>query len=166
MLLTMAYGRGVVLGVAGVVLLTALVSGPLVPGVTLTAETDQTAYGVGNATVTDVELPRTATIERASYGAENYHLTVPPATVRFANIAGQPTLSYRLTVEVLDYVRTTTTFLDESNVPSYRLSMRSDTFSLDEISKTEYDARVSVVKRDSAGEAIVGARNITIRVEE
>ncbi len=162
--LTMDYGRGVVFGTVGVILVTALVSGPLVPGVALTSEPAQQAYGQGTATVADITLPESATFERASFGAENYHLTVPATTVRFSTLEGSPTLSYRLTIAGLDYTRTTTHFLGPSTGDRYRLTMRSDTFSLNAISQSSYEGRLSVVKRDSSGETVVASRNVTIEV--
>ncbi|MFC7027685.1 hypothetical protein ACFQJ5_09000 [Halomicroarcula sp. GCM10025324] len=102
--------------------------------------------------------------ERASFGAENYHLTVPPTTLRLTRLDGRPTLSYRLTIEALDYTRTTTHFLGPSTGERYRLTMRSDTFSLEAINQSSYDGQLSVVKRDSAGESVAAARNVTIEV--
>lgn len=160
----MDYGRGVVFGTIGVILVTTLVSGPLVPGVSLTSEPERQSFGQGNATVAEVTLPATATFERANFGAENYHLTVPPTTVRFETLDGSPTLTYRLTIVALDYTRTTTHFLGPSTGERYRLTMRSDTFSLEAINQSSYDGQLSVVKRDSAGESVAAARNVTIEV--
>ncbi|MFC7021341.1 MULTISPECIES: hypothetical protein [Haloarcula] len=160
----MDYARGVVFGAVGVILVTTLVSGPLVPGVALTSEPAQQALGQGTATVADATLPETATFERASFGAENYHLTVPATTVRFSTLEGSPTLSYRLTIAGLDYTRTTTHFLGPSTGDRYRLTMRSDTFSLEAINQSSYEGRLSVVKRDSSGETVVASRTVTIGV--
>lgn len=162
----MAYGREVVAGVAVVIVLTAFLSGPLVPGIDLTNEPRSITYGEGNATITTVSLPERATIERASYGAKNYHLTLPPASVELAAIRGGPTLTYRLEIPALNYTRTTTHFIDDRVGSRYELTMQADTFSITEITAPRYEGTVSVVKRDSSGETVVEAQSITIEVRE
>ena len=161
----MAYARGVVASVVGVILLTALLSGPLVPGVDLTNEPPEISEQ-GTATVTTVALPERATIERASFGAKNYHLTLPPATVEVSAIEGSATLSYRLEIPALNYTRTTTHFLSERIGARYELTMQSDTLSLERVTADRYDGTVSVVKRDASGESMLDRRQIAIEVRE
>lgn len=156
--------RGLVLGVVGVIVVTTVVSGPLVPGISLTEPAEATAYGEGNATISDVTFPERATFERASFGAQNYHLTVPPTTLQFSSLSGSPILSYRLEIESLNYTRTTTHFLGPSTGDAYRLTMQSDTFAVDRITASSYEGRLSVVKRDSSGDAVVAEGTVTVEV--
>lgn len=157
--------RAVVWGVATLVVATVLVSGPLVPGVSVATEPEPVDYGEGNATVAEVTLPATATVEDADYGAANYQLTVPAATVRFATLTGHPTLSYSLAIPTLNYSRTTTHFLDSSHT-RFEATLQSDTLDSDRVSRDRYRARLSVVLRDSGGGRMVAQRNVTVEVAE
>ncbi|WP_424003686.1 hypothetical protein ACOZ4I_05125 [Haloarcula salina] len=160
----MDVARGVVAVVTLVVVGVTLLSGPLVPGVTLASEPEPLTLETGTVTVTDARLPANATIERGAYGAANYYLDVPPATVRLSSVDGNPTLVYRFTIDELGYTRTTNHFLDPETAETYELTLASDTFRADEIEQERYDGTVSVRKRDGEGHADVATRNVTVRV--
>jgi hypothetical protein len=157
--------RGVVAAVATIVVVTALFSGPLGPGISLTA-TSSVTYGEGTVTVSSTSLPERATFEGGSYGSERYHLTVPATSIEFASLEGGPILAYRIEIDALNYSRSTTHFLDESITSPYELTMQSDDFDADQIQQNAYDGTISVVVRDSAGERTVAERAITIEVVE
>ncbi|GGN86720.1 hypothetical protein [Haloarcula pellucida] len=159
----MDYARAVVLGVASVVVVTALVSGPLVPGVSLTQERD-VAYGTGNVTVAEVQFPDRVTIERASFGQDGYYLTVPPATVRFSTLSGSPTMVYRLAIDELGYTRSTVHFLSESVGERYEATIQSDSFDENELTNETYHGTVGVVVEDSRSRRVVAERAVTVEV--
>lgn len=161
----MLTGRAVVWGVATLVVATVLVSGPLVPGVSVATEPASVDYGEGNATVAETTLPATATIADADYGAANHQLTVPAATVRFGTLTGHPTLAYSVEIPALNYSRTTTHFLDSSHT-RFEATMQSDTLQSSRISDDRYDATVRLVVRDSGGATTVARRNVTVEVVE
>lgn len=161
----MEYTRGVVAAVATVVVVTALLSGPLGPGISFT-ETPTVTYGEGNVTVSSASLPETAAFERGSYGSDRYHLTVPATSIEFTALDGGPILAYRIQIDSLNYSRSTTHFLDESITSPYELTMQSDDFEARQIQQDAYNGTVSVVVRDSAGERIVAERAITVEVAE
>nr|WP_244621444.1 hypothetical protein [Haloarcula marismortui] len=143
-----------------------LLSGPLVPSVTLASEPESVALESGNVTVSTVEMPEEVTIEKGSYGAASYYLDAPPVRIHFANLTGRPTLVYKLTIEELGYTRTTNHFLDDSAGDTYALTLASDTFTDEEIEREQYNGTVTVSKRDEAGHGVVATRNITISVVE
>ncbi|MDS0222156.1 hypothetical protein NDI54_12430 [Haloarcula sp. S1AR25-5A] len=158
--------RAVVISVTVLMLGVTLLSGPLVPGVTLAAEPEPVALESGNATVSAVEIPERVTLQAGSYGAASYYLNAPAVHVKFSNLAGQPTLVYELTIEELGYSRTTNHFLDESAGNAYELTLASDTFTDAEIQREQYNGTVTVSKRDGAGHSVVATRNVTIAVVE
>ncbi|GCF12967.1 hypothetical protein Harman_09020 [Haloarcula mannanilytica] len=158
--------RAVITGVTSVMLAVTLLSGPLVPSVTLASEPEPVALETGNVTVSAVEMPDTVTLEAGSYGAASYYLNAPPIHVQFSNRTGRPTLVYELTIEELGYSRTTNHFLDESTGDAYELTLASDTFTDAEIQREQYNGTVTVSKRDDAGHGVVATRNVTISVIE
>jgi len=159
----MEYTRGVVAAVATIVVVTALLSGPLGPGISLT-ETSTVTYGEGNVTVSSASIPETATFEGGSYGSERYHLTVPAASIAFDSLDGGPILAYRIQINSLNYSRSTTHFLDESISSPYELTMQSDDFDGEQIQRETYDGTISVIVRDSAGERTIAEKTITVEV--
>jgi len=158
--------RAVVTSVIAIILGVTLLSGPLVPSVTLASEPESVALESGNVTVSTVEMPEEVTIEKGSYGAASYYLDAPPVRIHFANLTGRPTLVYKLTIEELGYTRTTNHFLDDSAGDTYALTLASDTFTDEEIEREQYNGTVTVSKRDEAGHGVVATRNITISVVE
>lgn len=158
--------RAVVVGVIATMLGVTLLSGPLVPGVTLASEPEPVALESGNVTVATAEIPDRITLEAGSYGAASYYLNAPPIHLQFSNLTGRPTLVYELTIEELGYSRTTNHFLDESTGDTYELTLASDTFTEAEIQQKQYSGTVTVSKRDGAGHGVVASRNVTIAVVE
>ena len=158
--------RAVITTVIAIILGVTLLSGPLVPGVTLAAEPEPVALETGNVTVSAVELSGDVTLEKGSYGAASYYLDAPPVRVHFANRTGRPTLVYKLTIEELGYTRTTNHFLDDSTGDTYMLTLASDTFTDGKIQREQYNGTVTVSKRDRAGHGVVATRNVTISVVE
>lgn len=158
--------RAVVAGATAVILGVTLLSGPLVPGVTLASEPAPIALESGNVTVSAVEMPNEVTLEAGSYGAANYYLDAPPIRVQFSTLSGRPTLVYELAIEELGYTRTTNHFLDASTGDAYDLTLASDTLTDADVTREQYNGTVTVSKRDSAGHGVVATRNITIRVVE
>ena len=158
--------RAVITSVTAIILGITLLSGPLVPGVTLASEPEPVALETGNVTVSTVEMSGDVTLEGGSYGAASYYLDAPPVRVHFSNLTGQPTLVYELTIEELGYSRTTNHFLDDSTGDAYELTLASDTFTDGEIEREQYNGTVTISKRDDAGHGVVATRNVTISVVE
>jgi len=158
--------RSVVVTVSTFIVGVTLLSGPLVPGVTLASEPEPVALETGNATVSEIEMPENVTLNAGSYGAASYYLDAPPAHVHFSNRTGRPTLVYELTIDELGYTRTTNHFLDDSTGDTYELTLASDTFTDAEIERERYNGTVTVSKRDGSGHGVVATRNVTISVVE
>ncbi|MBX0293849.1 hypothetical protein [Haloarcula nitratireducens] len=158
----MGYLRALLFGVTGIVLVTAVASGPLVPGVSITSARE-TTYGEGNATVESVTLPETVTLEAGSFGQQGHYLTVPPSTVQFSELSGSPILTYRLQIGELNYTRSTVHFL-QSPTERYEATMESDNVDLGERPCDSYIGVLSVHVEDDAGRRTVATQNVTIEV--
>jgi len=158
--------RSVVVAVSTLIVGVTLLSGPLVPGVTLASEPEPVAFETGNVSISTVEMSGDVTLEGGNYGAASYYLDAPPVRVHFSKLTGRPTLVYELTIEELGYSRTTNHFLDESTGDAYELTLASDTFTDGEIEREQYNGTVTISKRDSAGHGVVATRNVTISVVE
>ncbi len=156
--------RGTAVAVGTLIVVTALVSGPLVPGITFT--NTQPTYGEGTATVDSVEFPERTTIERGGFGSESDYLVVPPATVRFETFEGAPVLTYKIAVPELNYSRGTTHFLAPETGTRYDATLQSDSLTGVPSQTTEFDATLSIWLEDSDGRERVATQNTTIEVVE
>lgn len=152
--------------VVTVIVATAVAFGPLIAGVSLAdgSESD-VAFGAGGSlTLVSVQFPETATIDSADYGAANAYLRVPPATVEFGSLTGNPTLVYMLRIEGLGLQRSTSHFLDSSYGPTYEATMSTGTIDKSDIDQQSYDATLSLNVRNGSGLRTAAQRNITIEV--
>lgn len=156
--------RAVLSGVIAVIVVTAVLFGPLVSGISL-ADEEAVAFGAdGSLTVASAAFPETATIEPAGYGAANAYLTVPATTVEFGSLRGNPTLVYTLRIEALGLQRSTSHFLDSSHGPTFEATMASATLEESALDQSEYDATLSLNVRNASGIRTATERNITVEV--
>jgi len=158
--------RAVVSGVVTVIVVTAVVFGPLVPGLSLASEPDAGIGGEGSLTVASATFPETATIEPADYGAANAYLTVPSTSVEFGSLTGTPTLVYRLRIEALGLQRSTSHFLDSSDGPTFEATMATGTLEESALERPQYDGTLSLAVRNGSGQRTAVHRNITVEVVE
>jgi len=156
----------VVSGVVAVIVVTAIVSGPLVSGISVASESDVELGADGSLTIASVTFPETATIEAASYGAANAYLKVPAATVEFGSITGNPTLVYTLRIEALGLQRTTSHFLDSTYGPTFEATMATGTLDESALDQSQYEGTLSLSVRNGTGQRTAAQRNITVEVVE
>jgi hypothetical protein len=158
--------RVVLSGVIAVIVVTAVVFGPLVSGISL-ADEDEVDFGAdGSLTIASAQFPETATIEPAEYGAANAYLTVPATTVEFESLTGAPTLVYTLRIEALGLQRSTSHFLDDSYGPTFEATMASTTLEENTLDQSEYEATLSLNVRNGSGIRTAAEQNITVEVSE
>jgi len=163
----MRYRRAIVPTVVGIVVLTAVAFGPLVSSVSLASEPTTVITNEGALTVESVTFPTEATVSPASYGAANAYLEVPPATVRFDSITGNPTLVYELHIEQLDYSFSSSHFLDAGeHGPTYDATIASMSVDESRLEKRRYPGVLTVGVRNSTGLRVAASQNITVRVTE
>ncbi len=155
----------------GLIGILTLVSGPLVPGIDLTAartdaptlignETDSISAAVVSAPDTDIRF------EKAQFGAGTYELVVPDAVIRIEAVSGRPRVIYRLNIPAMHYSRGTIHFVDAAQANSrLTLNFESTDFTPDELSQERYAGRLAIVTLDSTGSTEIYNESVTIRVE-
>jgi len=158
--------RATVWSVVGLVVATTLVSGPLVGAVDLTTEPDTDTLGSGSVTVGSPSLPAEATITAGRFGAGQYTLRVPDATVEITAVEGRPILAYRLSIPQRGYSRSTAHFLTARNAGTFSLSMADDSFDPSTVDRSEYSGAIEIVARANGSERVVANRTITVTVVE
>lgn len=154
-----------VYGTVAVIVATTLVSGPLVDAVDFTQERDETFDpNTGGATVTVLSTPDRARLDRGSFGAGAYYLQVPDATVRIADVSGQPILAYKIRIPELGYTRSTAHFIDEDNEGRMAVSIESDALPPDEIDRESYSGELLVVLRAGGSDEVLSRGPIPVDV--
>jgi hypothetical protein len=155
--------RSAVAGVGIVILLTAVVFGPLVAGISLSEPPkSQVSEKQGDITIESVTFPAEATIESASYGAANHHVNIPAASVQIQSLSGAPILAYELTIASIGVKLSTAHFLDEGNSSRYELTMEPATLNRESLDE-EYTGEAAVVAIDSSGRRTVAKQTVTVR---
>lgn len=163
----MNYNRVALTGLTSIVLVTAIISGPLVAGVDLSPGSGEIAPGSGTADIRVESAPSTAVIDRTSGDTdESYELMVPDATVSVSNVTGTPLLVYKIQIRELGHTRGTTYFLNSSGTGRRSLSLDRSYFSRAEISKSEYSGTATIILRSDTGEQQLYHGNISVKVRE
>ena len=157
--------RATVWGVVSLVVVTTLVSGPLVGAVDLTTEPEMD-FGTGSMTVDSVTLPDRATLSVGRFGAGEYTLRVPDASVEISAVDGRPLLVYRLSIRERGYTRSTVHFVSQKNVGTYPLSLSDDSFDRASVANDSYQGRLEVIARANERSRVITAQQITVEVVE
>lgn len=153
-----------------VVLLTALLSGPLVGAVDLTKEppvdTDFNP-GQGSANVTVLSVPETGTLKQFEFGAGAYYLRMDAMEVNVTAVEGQPLLVYKLRSSDLTFVSSTNTFLNESSTGPMTVPFREDTIQRERVnaSRDSYTMELVVGVLANDTERVIQRSNVTVEVE-
>lgn len=149
------------------ILLTTLISGPLVGTVDFTTEHERTfAPGTGQADITVMAVPERARLEQGRYGSGAYYLRIPDATVQIDAIEGQPMLVYKIRLPELGITHATTHFLDETIDGEMALSIRETTFDPDEINQEIYPGELIILVRTDNSDVVLYRGNVTVDVIE
>ena len=160
----MTSGRTVVVGAVGVILLVTAASGT--PLWTVPAQgSGQSPLGSGSASVSLVSAPETATLDPGRQGGDLYYLNVPDATVEIAQLRGNPTLTYSLSIDGLGYSRSSVTGLATVGEGDASLSLAQDTLREGRLTQDQYEGRLRLVLRGDGGEQVLSNRTVTVEVE-
>lgn len=160
---------------AAAVVLLALLAGPVLGIPQAPADTDacsdDTPIGTGNATLSDVELPDRAVIERQGFGSELYQLRVDDALVTASDVSGRPTVTYKVRVELDDGTRAkaSTAILSRCHDLSH-ISIAESPIEPDRIRDESYNGTLTLTYRGSDGgedvRTTVVEKNVTVEVRE
>lgn len=156
----------------GVVCLTAIASGPLVPGVDLTTpepvsadSQSDTTLGSGSASISAQELPGRARFTRGEFESRAYYLSSPPIRVTAESITGRPILVCQLDIPALGYSTSRLAFLDESTTGPHVFQFETGPFGAAQLDAESYRGELSVFLRTSGEKHVVASRNVTVVVE-
>lgn len=155
-----------VVAVVAIIVVTTLASGPLVGAVDLTNEPDRPAFGHGNVTISNADLPTNATLRKARFGAGGYELRVPSATVDLENVTGYPRLVYEVEIPELGYSRSTTHSPPPDEVRSYTLTIERGTLETDDIEASSYAGTVSIARMADHEKHEIVSGDVTVEVVE
>lgn len=151
-----------------VIVLVTLASGPLVGAVDFTTEVDRGPSGdtgEGSADVTVLSLPDSATISEGRYGSQKSYLRVPDATVDLQNVTGEPLVQYELDIPEMGYSTATTAFLSPGMSGQQTLEITRVAFEPGEITRSQYNATLSIALRANGNKTVIQSRAIVIEVE-
>jgi hypothetical protein len=150
----------------GVILLTVLVSGPLVGAVDLTqSSTVDGVPGDGTVTVESVSIPGAETrMYSGRFGAETIYLDLPDARLDVDGVRGRPIVTYTASVPNLSTTSGRTYFLQEDS-DEVVLQIERPGFGPEQVTRDAYEVELEVVVRDSAGEQVVYRETVTAEVE-
>lgn len=149
----------------GVVLVTLVISGPAVPGVSLTQSSQPTALGEGNATVTAVEIAESdVKITPGRFGTDVLYLRGPDANVQLEGVDGQPRIVYRIEIPALDVETATTRLLAGPGKLTVRLDDRA--FLPDQVDEERYDGELTVRIQSFSTDRTLLREQITVEVRQ
>jgi len=166
----MASARLSVYLAVSIIVVTVVVSGPLVPQVDLTTEREVGTPGYceaeGNASITVKDVPTGQfRIEQRRFGAGAYYIAAPDARVAVEGVQGCPIIAYRLAIDDLGYLGQRLYFLTEERTGTISLSAVEGTFTPSDVGSGPYDGNLSIRVRGDRTRTVYET-TVTIRVEE
>jgi hypothetical protein len=166
----MQAGRLAATLVVAVVLVTSLLSGPLVGATDLSPAPeidDSFGPGQGSMNVTIHSVPDEARLVQSDFGAGAYSLKMAPADVTLSNIRGQPILVYKLRVSGLVFVSSRNTFVNESDKGRMSVPFADDTVQRERVNESveQYPAEIVIGVLANDEERVVHRTNVTVEVK-
>jgi hypothetical protein len=166
----MQVGRLAAALTVAVVLVTSLISGPLVGAADLSPAPgvdDSFGPGQGSMNVTVHSVPDEARLVESDFGAGAYFLRMDSADVTLSEIRGQPILVYKLRVYDLVFVSSRNTFVMEADEGRMSIPFAEDTVQRERVDDDveEYPAEIVVGVLANGEERVVQRTNITVQVK-
>lgn len=153
------------MGIAGLVAVTLVLSGPAFGLLDVTARNPTTlGDGTANATVETLDTG-SLVIDRGRFGTGIYYLRVPEATVAVSGIDGRPRLVYRIQVPALDVDVVSTELLRNGRTRSASLRPSDRGLDPDAVAADSYVATVSVRVQSFTSDVTVYRVNESVEVQ-
>ena len=151
---------------------TAVISGPLVSQIDLTAsasgsgdtQTDGT-LGDGSASVAVDSLPAEATLTPGRFDSEAYYLETPQIEVTAESVTGRPILVCQLDIPALGYSTSRLAFLNESATGPHTFQFETGPFGAEQLDNESYRGELSVFLRANGEKEVIASQNVTVVVE-
>jgi len=154
------------LGVISVVLVTLIVTSPVV-GILDVTERNPTTVGDGTATASVEQFDTDAlTIDRGRFGTRVMYLRIPEATVAVTDVRGRPRIVYRIRVPELGVDTTSTELLTGAGATNVRLGPRDRGLDPAVVSDENYHGIVTVRVQSFEQDRTVYETNETIEVDK
>lgn len=149
----------------GVVIVTLVFSGPLVPGLSFGGSGPPAMIGDGNATVSTVDVDTDAVaITPGRFGTDVSYLRIPDAKLSIDDVEGEPRIVYRLVVPELDVDHAETRLLAGPGDVTVRLS--DVAFVPGGLSAERYDGSLRVRVQSLSTDRTVFNESVTIEVKQ
>lgn len=163
----MSPDRAAVYGAAALVVLAALLSGPLGVGGLSAPEGPPEDAGNGTVALSVEHVPSDGVqfAERDS-DVERYELSVPNARVDIESVTGAPILLYELQIPEMGYGRAGVYFLEAEDTGRKTLVMPEDSLPPELVEESAYDGFLLVKVRTSNGDRVLSRQNVTVEVVE
>jgi len=156
-----------------VIVLTTLVSGPIVGAIDFTSESEDgdpilSSETKDKATVEVISNPDgEVALEKGDFGNDVFFLKVPRMSVKPIMVQGNPRITYKIRLPKLRYSRVTSNILGANQRGQvFVLKIQEDTIQKDRISESEYTGELSVTIHDSNGATVVYQTNRTVLVKK
>lgn len=155
--------RAAIWFVVGLIVATAVASGPLVAGVDLTREDAPGFCGGGGTAVVDVvSAPADGfALEQERFGAETYHLSGPDAEVHVRQAADCPRVVYRLRLPELGVDARSVVFVE--NTGEVELSAPNVRVAPKEVDANSYEA-ILTIELEGDEPRVLHRANVTVEV--
>ncbi|MEF8881615.1 MAG: hypothetical protein V5A34_03710 [Halapricum sp.] len=145
-----------------IVVVALLVSGPVIPGVSLTGA-EPTSLGEGDATVSSVTVDADRVrITPGRFGTNISYLRVPDARLQIDTIEGQPRVVYQLRIPELDIDLAAPKLLSESGRTTVRLDDQA--IAPERLSQDQYEGQLVVRIQSLSTDRVVRNESITVEV--
>lgn len=158
--------RGAAFATVGAILVVTVATGPVGFFEVPERGFDGGPPGEGTASVTVVSPPDGPTLDAGRQGGDVYYLRVPDVEVDVSELRGNPTLTYSLDVDGLNYNRGSVHFLGSVGDGRAALSLSRDTLDGSRIDRESYRARVTLTLRTTDAERIVYNETTVVEVRE
>lgn len=123
--------------------------------------------GQGSAEIMVQQLPESAVLEQARFGADVWRLKVPSTQVNISDIQGRPTVAYKIIIHELKTTTGSSTILSRCHETT-KLTIPTNSFEPGKIDRESYNATLIVIYRglddDSKVERELASKNITVEV--
>lgn len=139
-------GSELVLFCIGLLVVTPVVAGPLVPGVHLSASAAASPpAGTGTADVSVRSGPGDSIqFVKSGFGAETYYFADHAATVYVTSVEGNPRVNYAIDVPALELTDINSYHLAEIGTGSLELRLRPIELDPDRITQDSYEATIAI----------------------
>ena len=148
------------------VLVTSLLTGPIVSPTDPSSAESEPIPGEGSADVEIISIPEAGTLDPVEHASSGYKLFLPSATVNVSNLSGRPMLVYKLRVPELGFISGTTYVLNSKFTGRQTLEFEEPVLDRASLERATYHGEVLVIKRVHERDTVLYRGNVTLRAKQ